>query len=52
MNAHRDGHASMPEFRTFLQSRTSMPLGEFLAEWLDGTRPPRDAFLYPGTLHP
>ncbi|MEU4646336.1 M1 family metallopeptidase [Nocardia fluminea] len=52
VNAHRDGHASMPEFRAFLQSRTSMPLGEFLAEWLDGTRPPRDAFLYPGTLHP
>ncbi|MFE3542547.1 M1 family metallopeptidase [Nocardia sp. NPDC059177] len=50
VHAHRDGHASMPEFREFLQTRTSMPLGEFLAEWLDGTRAPRDAFLYPGTL--
>jgi len=40
----------MPEFREFLQSRTSMPLGEFLAEWLDATTAPREAFLYPGTL--
>ncbi|WP_278264674.1 M1 family metallopeptidase [Nocardia sp. AG03] len=50
VTAHRDGHASMPEFREFLQTRTSMPLKDFLAEWLDGTRAPRDAFLYPGTL--
>ncbi|MEV0433975.1 M1 family metallopeptidase [Nocardia sp. NPDC050413] len=50
VNAHRDGHASMPEFRAFVQSRTSMPLGEFLSEWLDGTTPPREAFLFPGTL--
>ncbi|MFI8975881.1 M1 family metallopeptidase [Nocardia asteroides] len=50
VNAHRDGHGSMPEFREFLQSRTSMPLGEFLAEWLDTTAAPREAFLFPGTL--
>lgn len=50
VHAHRDGHASLPEFRAFLQSRTSMPLGEFLAEWLDATTAPREAFLYPGTL--
>ncbi|MGW6728172.1 M1 family metallopeptidase [Nocardia sp. NPDC055029] len=50
VDEHRDGHASMPEFREFLQSRTSMPLGEFLSEWLDSTSPPREAFLYPGTL--
>ncbi|MGS2808480.1 M1 family metallopeptidase [Nocardia sp. MW-W600-9] len=50
VNAHRDGNASMPEFREFLQSRTSLPLGDFLAEWLDATTPPREAFLYPGTL--
>ncbi|MFC4124570.1 M1 family metallopeptidase [Nocardia rhizosphaerae] len=50
VNAHRNGHASMPEFREFLQSRTSLPLGEFLAEWLDATTAPREDFLYPGTL--
>ncbi|MFC6009841.1 M1 family metallopeptidase [Nocardia lasii] len=50
VNAHRAGNASMPQFREFLQTRTSMPLKDFLAEWLDGTRAPRDAFLYPGTL--
>ncbi|MFE6924938.1 M1 family metallopeptidase [Nocardia sp. NPDC057663] len=50
VSTRRDGHASMPEFRQFLQSRTSMPLGEFLGEWLDSTSPPREAFLYPGTL--
>ncbi|MFF2088649.1 M1 family metallopeptidase [Nocardia sp. NPDC058176] len=49
---HRDGHASMPEFREFLQSRTSLPLNDFLAEWLDTTTAPREDFLFPGTLRP
>lgn len=49
---HRDGNASMPEFREFLQSRTSLPLTEFLSEWLDSTTVPREDFLFPGALRP
>ncbi|MFD7842280.1 M1 family metallopeptidase [Nocardia sp. NPDC059764] len=48
--AHRYGNASMPEFRTFLQSRSPVDLTGFLAAWLDRTDRPADEFLYPGPL--
>ncbi|WP_067703702.1 M1 family metallopeptidase [Nocardia jejuensis] len=49
-NAHRYGNASMPEFRKFLQSKTTQDLTGFLAAWLDRTEPPADEYLYPGSL--
>ncbi|MEU1429429.1 M1 family metallopeptidase [Nocardia sp. NPDC005746] len=48
--AHRYGNASMPEFRTFLGSRSPVDLTGFLAAWLDRTDRPADEFLYPGPL--
>lgn len=48
--AHQYGNASMPEFRTFLGSRSPVDLTGFLAAWLDRTDRPADEFLYPGPL--
>ncbi|MFF0542404.1 M1 family metallopeptidase [Nocardia thailandica] len=52
VRAHAYGNASMPEFRDFVQGRTSLPLSEFFAAWLDRTEPPPEPFLYPGSLAP
>lgn len=51
VSTHRYGNASMPEFRKFLQSKTTQDLTGFLEAWLDRTEPPADQYLYPGTLH-
>ncbi|GAA5066014.1 M1 family metallopeptidase [Nocardia callitridis] len=48
--AHAYGNASMPEFRTFMQSKTGTDLSGFFASWLDSTTIPSDEFLYPGAL--
>ncbi|MFE3799706.1 M1 family metallopeptidase [Nocardia tengchongensis] len=48
--AHQYGNASMPEFRTFLRSRSPVDLTGFLAAWLERTDRPADEFLYPGPL--
>ncbi|MQY24724.1 M1 family metallopeptidase [Nocardia aurantia] len=50
VQAHRYGNAAMPEFRSYLQTLTPIALGGFLAAWLDGTTPPPDSDLFPGTL--
>ncbi|MBF6332560.1 M1 family metallopeptidase [Nocardia transvalensis] len=44
------GHASMPEFRQFVQSRTGIDLTGFFAAWLDHGTVPADEYLYPGSL--
>ncbi|WP_328390595.1 M1 family metallopeptidase [Nocardia sp. NBC_00416] len=50
MTAHAYGHASMPEFRAFIQSKSSTDLTGFLDAWLRGTTPPPEQYLYPGSL--
>lgn len=44
------GHASMPEFRAFIQSKSSADLTGFFDAWLRGTTPPPERYLYPGDL--
>ncbi|MEU0540006.1 M1 family metallopeptidase [Nocardia sp. NPDC005978] len=51
VSTHRFGNASMPEFRKFMQSRTTHELTGFFEAWLDRTEPPADEYLYPGSLH-
>ncbi|MEU2257511.1 M1 family metallopeptidase [Nocardia xishanensis] len=47
---HAYGNASMPEFRTFVQSKTGTDLTGFFDAWLNQTSPPADEYLYPGDL--
>jgi aminopeptidase N len=51
VQSHAYGNASMPEFRQFMQSKTTADLSGFFTAWLDRTDPPPDEYLYPGTLH-
>ncbi|WP_433757436.1 M1 family metallopeptidase [Nocardia sp. CA-135398] len=48
--AHAYGNASMPEFRTFMQSKSPTDLTGFFDAWLNRTTPPQDEYLYPGAL--
>lgn len=48
--AHAYGNASMPEFRTFMQSKSSTELSGFFDAWLNRTALPPDEYLYPGAL--
>lgn len=50
MQKHVYGNASMPEFRRFVQSRTSTDLTAFFEAWLDREVVPAPAYLYPGSL--
>ena len=50
VQSHAYGHASMPEFRQFIQSRTPVDLTGFFHAWLDETGIPSDEYLYPGSL--
>ncbi|WP_405179479.1 M1 family metallopeptidase [Nocardia sp. NBC_01377] len=47
---HAYGNASMPDFRTFVQSKSPVDLTGFLHAWLDETTPPTHEYLFPGTL--
>src|SRR5205823_2739420 len=40
VQSHAYARASMPEFRRFIQSKTSKGLSGFFAAWLDTTTPP------------
>ncbi|MFF3569789.1 M1 family metallopeptidase [Nocardia jiangxiensis] len=51
VRSHAYGNASMPEFRTYMQSRTPVDLSGFFSAWLDGATRPADQYLYPGSLH-
>ncbi|MEV4127705.1 M1 family metallopeptidase [Nocardia sp. NPDC049707] len=48
--AHAYGNASMPEFRTFMQSKSPTDLSGFFDAWLNRTALPPDEYLYPGAL--
>ncbi|MFI6046151.1 M1 family aminopeptidase [Nocardia sp. NPDC051321] len=48
--SHAYGNASMPEFRTFIQSKSPTNLAPFFDAWLNQTAQPPDEYLYPGTL--
>ncbi|MGY4098551.1 M1 family metallopeptidase [Nocardia sp. R16R-3T] len=48
--AHAYGNASMPEFRTFVQSKSPTDLSGFFDAWLNRTTPPPDEYLFPGAL--
>ncbi|MFC9892647.1 M1 family metallopeptidase [Nocardia sp. NPDC127579] len=50
LRAHAYGNASMPEFRAFIQSKTTADLTGFFHAWLSTEAPPPDEFLYPGVL--
>ncbi|MEU0872852.1 M1 family metallopeptidase [Nocardia brasiliensis] len=47
---HAYGNASMPEFRKFVQSKSSTDLTGFFDAWLDQAAPPPDEYRYPGSL--
>ncbi|MBF6233583.1 M1 family metallopeptidase [Nocardia farcinica] len=47
---HAYGNASVPELRTFLQSKSATDLTGFFTAWLNDTAPPPAEYLYPGTL--
>ncbi|MFI1920390.1 M1 family metallopeptidase [Nocardia sp. NPDC020380] len=49
---HKFGNSSIPEFRQFIQSRSSENLDGFFDAWLNGTQQPADEYLYPGSLKP
>ncbi|MFI5776598.1 M1 family metallopeptidase [Nocardia sp. NPDC051570] len=51
VQGHRNGNASIPEFRDFIQSRTETDLTGFFDAWLNGTTRPADEYLYPGSLN-
>ncbi len=48
--AHAYANASMPQFRTFMQSKSPTDLTGFFDAWLDKTELPADEYLYPGVL--
>ncbi|MFI7669786.1 M1 family metallopeptidase [Nocardia sp. NPDC049526] len=48
--AHAYGNASMPEFRTFMQSKSPTDLTGFFDAWLNRTTMPPDEYLFPGAL--
>ncbi|MFD0361580.1 M1 family metallopeptidase [Nocardia sp. GCM10030253] len=48
--AHTYGNASMPEFRTFMQSKSRADLTGFFGAWLDQETVPADEYLFPGAL--
>ncbi len=48
--AHAYGNASMPEFRTFMQSKSTTDLSGFFDAWLNRTTLPPDEYLFPGAL--
>lgn len=48
--AHAYGNASMPEFRTFIQTKTGTNLTGFFDAWLNRTALPPAEYLFPGTL--
>ncbi|MFG1797498.1 M1 family metallopeptidase [Nocardia sp. NPDC049149] len=48
--SHKNGNASIPEFRQFVQSRTSKKLDGFFDAWLNGKKRPADEYLYPGGI--
>ncbi|RMI29652.1 M1 family metallopeptidase [Nocardia stercoris] len=50
VRSHGDANASMPEFRSYLQTRTTTDLSGFLSAWLDSETRPDDRYLYPGGL--
>ncbi|MBO0854815.1 MAG: M1 family metallopeptidase [Nocardia sp.] len=50
VQSHAYRNASMPEFRAFIQSKTTSDLSGFFAAWLDTATRPADRYLYPGTL--
>ncbi|MGW5517371.1 M1 family metallopeptidase [Nocardia africana] len=50
VRSHAYGNASMPEFRDFIQTKTTTDLSGFFTAWLDTTTPPPDQYLYPGSL--
>ncbi|RDI67853.1 M1 family metallopeptidase [Nocardia pseudobrasiliensis] len=52
VQSHRNGNASIPEFRKFIQSKTTNDLTGFFDAWLNGRKRPADQYLYPGPLHP
>ncbi|WP_280391667.1 M1 family metallopeptidase [Nocardia brasiliensis] len=47
---HAYGNASMPEFRKFVQTKSSTDLTGFFDAWLDQAAPPPDEYRYPGSL--
>lgn len=50
VQGHRNGNASIPEFRQFMQSRTPVGLTAFFDAWLNQAAKPAAEFLYPGSL--
>ncbi|ONM50385.1 M1 family metallopeptidase [Nocardia donostiensis] len=50
VTANAYGNASMPQLRTFIQSKTTEDLTGFFDAWLNRTTPPPDQYLYPGDL--
>ncbi|WP_040704091.1 M1 family metallopeptidase [Nocardia takedensis] len=48
--AHPYGNSSMPELRTFLQTRSATDLTDFLHVWLDTEVVPPEDHLFPGAL--
>ncbi|MFE7796472.1 M1 family metallopeptidase [Nocardia sp. NPDC057440] len=48
--AHAYGNASMPDFRTFVQSKSRTDLTGFFGSWLDQAAVPADEYLFPGSL--
>ncbi|MBF6328315.1 M1 family metallopeptidase [Nocardia transvalensis] len=50
VQGHKNGNASIPEFRQFVQSRTTKDLTGFFDAWLNGKKRPADEYLYPGPL--
>jgi aminopeptidase N len=50
VTTHAYGHASMPEFRAFIQTKSATDLTGFFDAWLHGTTAPPDQYLYPGNL--
>ncbi|MFI9407298.1 M1 family metallopeptidase [Nocardia sp. NPDC052316] len=48
---HKNGNTSIPEFRQFIQSRTTKKLDGFFDAWLNGRKRPASEYLYPGSLN-
>ncbi|MGW0248080.1 M1 family metallopeptidase [Nocardia goodfellowii] len=50
LHDHAYGNASIPQFRTFIQSKYGPDLTGFFHAWLNTEEPPADEYLYPGAL--
>ncbi|MCM6772515.1 M1 family metallopeptidase [Nocardia sp. CDC159] len=47
---YKYANASIPDFREFVQSRTTKNLTGFFNAWLNGRQRPADEYLFPGSL--